>query len=279
MRRRAFNRLIESPIQQMSESSAVDRWAAALAEWAIPQHIVDQAPESPWIHPPALFGVPQDIPQTPSHERAREALPEGGTVLDIGCGGGIAVAALVPKVAYAIGVDHQEAMLNLFAASMAERGVATETVHGDWPEVAMRTPSADVVTCHHVVYNVSEITPFVRALTNHAKHRVVVEMPAAHPLSNLRDAWRHFWGIERPTEPGPELFLDVLHNLGISANVEFFESEMRGDLEEDLAVINTRIRLCLNKSRDDEIRDFLHSHPASPTRALATVWWDVDQRG
>ena len=152
MRRRAFNRLIESPIQQMSESSAVDRWAAALAEWAIPQHIVDQAPESPWIHPPALFGVPQDIPQTPSHERAREALPEGGTVLDIGCGGGIAVAALVPKVAYAIGVDHQEAMLNLFAASMAERGVASETVHGDWPESSrglQRVRNYPICTCSH----------------------------------------------------------------------------------------------------------------------------------
>ena len=262
----------------MSESSAAVRWAAALAEWAIPKHIVDQAPESPWIHPPALFGVPDHIPDSPSHARAREALPESGTVLDVGCGGGIAVAALIPKVSHAIGVDHQEAMLRLFTTSMVQRGVSTETVLGDWPDVAGNTPTADVVTCHHVVYNVSDIEPFVRALTNHAERRVVVEMPATHPLSNLTTAWQHFWGIERPTEPGPELFINVLQEMGISANLEFFEAEMRGDLDEDSAVINTRIRLCLDQSRDDEVRDFLRSQPATRSRALATVWWDVDER-
>jgi hypothetical protein len=169
-------------------------------------------------------------------------------------------------------------MLRLFATSMAQRGVSTETVLGDWPDVAGHTPMADVVTCHHVVYNVSDIAPFVRALSNHAKNRVVIEMPAAHPLSNLTSAWRYFWGIERPTEPGPELFLDVLREIGISANLEFFEAEMRGDLDEDSAVIHTRIRLCLDQSRDDEVRDFLRSQPASRTRALATVWWDVAER-
>ena len=67
---------------------SAELWAAELAKWSIPAEILAQAETSPWIHPPALFQIPTSIPLNPSHEIALAALPNGGSVLDIGCGGG-----------------------------------------------------------------------------------------------------------------------------------------------------------------------------------------------
>lgn len=66
-------------------TSAAQNWSQALDAWALPDEIVNSAPQSPWIHPPVLFEVPEQIPPSPSHERAREVLLMGATVLDVGC--------------------------------------------------------------------------------------------------------------------------------------------------------------------------------------------------
>ncbi len=255
--------------------NAAARWRDALAEWAIPDAILSQAPESPWIHPPALFGLPERIEDTPSHARAREALPEGGSVLDVGCGGGIAAYAITPPARRVIGVDHQAAMLAMFREAGAARGVEVLTVEGDWPAVASITPVADVVTTHHVVYNVGDIVPFLEALTDHARRRVVVEMPERHPLAGMTPAWRHFWDLDRPDEPTPEDLLAVLAEMGVAAHSEYFTGSMRGEVDLDQAAHFTRIRLCLAPEREGEVREFLAAQAATPGRALRTIWWDV----
>jgi hypothetical protein len=52
-------------------------------------------------------------------------------------------------------------------------------------------------------------------------------------------------------------------------------SIMRQDRNLDQAVEFTRIRLCLPKSRDSKVRDFLEFNPPSDARELATIWWDL----
>jgi len=55
-------------------TTAADRWAGRLAGWAIPEHIMVAAPESPWAFSPSLFTAPADPgPDTPSRRRARAA--------------------------------------------------------------------------------------------------------------------------------------------------------------------------------------------------------------
>ncbi len=141
-------------------NSAAERWRQSLEAWSIPVEILEVAEESPWIHPVELFLVPDVIESTPSHDRAREALHEGGSVLDVGCGAGVAAFALTPPASLVIGVDQQPQMLDEFRANAERREVACETYEGSWPKVAEETPSADVVTAHHVVYNVGDILPF-----------------------------------------------------------------------------------------------------------------------
>ena len=254
---------------------AARRWRELLGAWALPEEIVSAAPQSPWIHPPVLFEVPDVIATNPSHERAREALDEGASVLDVGCGGGIAAFALAPPATLLIGVDHQREMLEMFSATGARRGVATETFEGFWPDVAAQVPVADVATAHHVVYNVGDIVPFLTAMNGHASRRVVLEMPQTHPLASLSGAWCHFWDLERPTGPTPDDLLAVLVEMGVEASIETWSGPMRVETDLDQAAHFTRIRLCLGEDREGDVREYLRENPVAPTRGLATIWWDV----
>jgi len=251
------------------------RWANALAEWSIPAEILNQAPTSPWIHPPALFGVPNIIQSTPSHVRAYEAMPIGGTVLDVGCGGGMAAFAVTPPARHAIGVDHQPEMLTMFSANADSRGVTSETYDGFWPAVEALVPMADVVTAHNVVYNVGDIVPFLRALHSHARSRVVIELPTHHPLANMSNLWQHFWQLDRPVGPTPQDLLLVLKEMGIDAQSQTWEGALRAgeNLRQEAEMMC--IRLCLPLSRTEEVEAFIASQPAPGPRQLTTIWWDA----
>jgi SAM-dependent methyltransferase len=249
-------------------------WRDALALWAIPAEILAQAPESPWIHPVELFDIAalDRIPDSPSHAAARAGL--GTSLLDVGCGGGKAAFACVPPARHVIGVDHQAAMLEKFTQAAQRRGITSEAYLGDWPAIAEAVPAADVVTCHHVFYNVPELDPFVRALSSHARSRVVVELPMQHPQADNSVWWEHFWSIERPTTPTALDAAECVRALGHDVHVEQHEVTPASTIDEDLSVRFMRIRLCLPASRDAEVRAFMHSLPARP-RTNVTLWWDV----
>ncbi len=255
-------------------TSAAEKWRSDLALWAIPKDILDQAPEKPWIHPPALFQIPDAIKDSLSHQRAREAMPTGGSVLDIGCGGGIGAFGITPPAAHVIGVDEQEEMLELFSENAKRYGVSVETVLGQWPAVSDQTPLADVVTVHHVAFNVGEIVPFLKALDSHARKRVVLEVPVIHPMSNMNEGWKHFWNVIRPTVPVASDLVEVLDEIGIDATIEYFEGEILLDKRVDGAEGFIRRRLCLPENRQGDVDAFLASHPLPERRKLAVIWWD-----
>lgn len=252
------------------------KWRNDLQAWAIPEQVLAQAPESPWIHPVENFTPKGDLHvDVPSRLRALEALPDGGSVLDIGCGGGRAAFGLVPPAGSVSGVDHQQGMLDVFSHEAAARGVVCSVHLGDWPAVAGTVPVCDVVTCHHVLYNVQDLRPFLEALTAHARRRVVTEIPLLHPLSSLSGAWRHFWGLERPLGPTADDALACARSLGIDARMETFADPpppARAVTDDD--VRHTRVRLCLTADRDDDVRTWLEANPR-PARELAALWWDV----
>ena len=259
-------------------STAAQQWADDLASWAIPPEILAAAPESPWIHPVEMFTVDGAVPDTLSHQRSREALPDAGTVLDVGCGGGRAAMALVPPAARVVGVDEQQKMLERFAAAAAERAVAAVTVLGVWPAEADRTPLADVVVCHHVAYNVADLAPFVLALLAHARRRVVMELPTTHPLTHMSPLWREFWGLERPSGPTADDCLAVVREAGIDATMETWVDDAfsaRAKLTPTQQAHFMRIRLCLPADREPDVAGFLAQVDEPAARRTATIWWEV----
>jgi len=126
------------------------------------------------------------------------------------------------------------------------------------------------VTAHHVVYNVADIEPFLRALDDHARTRVVLELPDQHPLASMSETWRHFWNLERPEGPTPADLLEVLGDMGIRAQRQQWRGAMRVEQSLDQAAHFMRIRLCLPESREDDVREFLRSHESPSTRELST---------
>jgi SAM-dependent methyltransferase len=253
-------------------------WDTSLKDLAIPPEILAAAPVSPYEFGVGLFDRLADEAMrkdTPSRRRAREALPEtGATVLDVGCGGGAASLSLAPRLGKAIGVDQQENMLAAFAARAERLGVAHEEVQGRWPDVADEAPQADVVVCHHVLYNVAALAPFVQALTAHARSRVVVEVTGEHPLAWLRPLWQRFWDFDRPTGPTADDALAALRAVGLDAAMErFAEPSPWQDFGDELVTL-ARTRLCLPPNRDPEIQAALHDLGLpQEQRTLVTLWW------
>ena len=256
----------------MSDVPAAARWRDELAGWAIPEQIAAQAPEPPWGFPAELFpAAPREAADTPSRRRALDALPEGGSVLDVGCGGGAGGLSLVPPAAYVVGVDSGEHMLSAFATAAHERGVRHREVHGDWPAVAAAFEPADVAVCHHVLYNVPDLATFALALSKAARRRVVVELTARHPLADTRAMWRHFHGVDRPVGPSAALAVDTLREAGLTPKVEEWTAPPREVPRAALVALNRR-RLCLSAEQDPVV-DRLLGPPVE--RRLVTLWWDV----
>ncbi|HEU4676640.1 MAG TPA: methyltransferase domain-containing protein [Motilibacteraceae bacterium] len=261
--------------------AAADRWCDELAAWAIDPDILAAAPESPYALAPGQFRAADrgayDPGPVPSRERAREALEEGGSVLDVGCGAGAAALALAPPAARLTGVDEQADMLAAFEVAGHERGIAVSTVQGRWPDVAQQVERAAVVVCHHVLYNVSEIEPFLLALQDHAQRRVVIELTATHPWTPVGPLWQRAHGQPRPDGPTADLAVQVLRELGIEPHVEPFQRTARArPWEEEVA--SMRRRLCLPAERDEEVGRWMRElgvlHSDQARREVVAIWWD-----
>jgi SAM-dependent methyltransferase len=258
-------------------ATAAARWADQLAAWAIPPEILAAAPESPWGFPASIFRAPGDeaVIETPSRRRALEALPEGGTVLDVGSGGGAGSLPLCPPGGGIVAVDESAELLALLADGAQARGIDHAEVHGRWPDVAPAVGPADVVVCSHVFYNVPDLGAFALALTSHARRRVVVELTASHPLTAQAPLWRHFHGIDRPDGPTADDAVAVLEDVGLAVSSEHFAAPPRPGVRREDWVAFVRRRLCLPAERDAEVAAFLPPEDGALTpRSAVTLWWD-----
>jgi Methyltransferase domain len=268
-----------------------EEWRASMREWALPEAILAAAPESPWGIPIEPFrtraerAVPGDL--TFSNRRARDALPRGGSVLDVGVGAGAASLPLHPRCALIVGVDSSAESLTEFRRQGRRVGVKTRTVKGVWPAVARRVPVADVVVCNHVAYNVGDLAPFGLALTSHARRRVVVELTRQHPTAWMADLWLHFHGLDRPTRPNADDAVSVLRGLGLPVrrHAAIQARGAGGFARRGDAVAWIRRRLCLDPTRDTDVASALGDRLVHerglwsvrpPDQPVVTLWWDVE---
>jgi SAM-dependent methyltransferase len=269
-------------------SALLARWRSDLAAWAIPEHVTAAVSESPWILPRQVFARRADRvaadPSGPSFSREWAALDPPGTVLDVGSGAGAASLPLLARSAGLTAVDSDAGMLAMLSERTAAAGVAARLIHGHWPAVAAEAGVCDVVTCHHVTYNVQDIAPFLAALTAAARRKVVVEMTATHPLVSLNDLWLRFHGLRRPDRPTADDLLAILAELGIAAGHERWTRLGGADYESFAELTDvTRRRLCLPPERAADVAAALRESGVNPGhpidlgtsgREVVTIWWD-----
>jgi SAM-dependent methyltransferase len=279
----------------VSLAALLDAWRTELAAWAIPEHIISAVPDSPWVLPRQVFARRADRlaagPAGPSFQRAWAALDPPGSVLDIGSGAGAASLPLLPRCTGLTAVDADPDMLELLGTRVAActggppaSPLPSPTlIQGRWPDVAAVAATADVVTCHHVVYNVPDIEPFLAALTAAARRLVVVEMTAKHPLVSLNSLWLRFHGVVRPDGPTADGLVEILAAMGLQAGAEHWTRPGGRDYEsKDELVDVTRRRICLPPDRAGDVADALADlgidldNPpdlGSSGRELVTIWW------
>lgn len=275
----------------MSGSDSADlagllsRWRGDLAAWAIPDHITAAVSESPWVLPRQVFARRAEMlaaqPCGPSFEHAWAALDPPGSVIDVGSGAGAACLPLLPRTTSLTAVDADQGMLDLLAERAG--GVPTELVNGTWPQVAERVPAADLVTCHHVLFNVPEPEPFIRALTDHARRLVVLENTATHPLTSLNALWLRIHQLRRPDRPTALDLIAIIEAMGLQPRWQRWQRPGGPDYASfDELVDVTRRRLCLPPDRAGEIADALIVEGVDPRRPadlgssgreVLTIWW------
>lgn len=244
--------------------------------------------ESPWVLPAQVFARRADKlsaePAGRSFEREWAALDPPGTVLDVGTGAGAASLPLAPRTTGLTAVDSSQEMLGHLTGRAAVRGLPVSAVAGTWPECAGQVAVADLVTCHHVLYNVPAIEPFLNALTEHARRLVVVEITVTHPLGSLNDLWLRFHGLARPDGPTSDDVLAILSAMGIRFGAERWSRGGGPDYPTMAELVDvTRRRLCLTRDRTDDVAAALvesgvdPAHPAdlgSSGTDVVTIWWN-----
>jgi SAM-dependent methyltransferase len=248
---------------------AATRWAELQEGRGIPPEILARAPADPWHHEVTFFAPPAEPVDTPSLRAAQALLPDSGSVLDVGCGGGAASFALVARAGHLTGADQQQDMLDAFAAEARARGVPHRTVLGRWPEAAPAAGTADVVVCHHVLHNVVDLVPFLTALTAAAHRGVVVEMMAEHPMAWLDPLWVRFHDLHRPPPATTDDAVAVLREIGVDPDVRRWERTVPPRQD---PVWVTR-RLCLQEGAVPEVADALEE--LRRPRLAATLSWST----
>jgi SAM-dependent methyltransferase len=266
----------------------LERWRADLAAWAIPEHITAAVTESPWVLPRQVFARRADRlragPSGPSFQRAWAALDPPGSILDVGAGAGAACLPLLPRATHLTAVDADAGMLERLSQRVATAGIDVRTVAGRWPDEAAQAGPADVVTCHHVLYNVPEVEPFVAALTASARRTVIAEMTLRHPLVSLNALWLRFHGLQRPLSPTAADLIRILTAMGLRPGHETWRRAGGPDYAsfEELVDV-TRRRLCLPPQRAGDVAAALVDSGIDPDRPVdlgssgrevATIWWD-----
>jgi SAM-dependent methyltransferase len=261
--------------------TAADRWREGLAQWAIPEHILAAAPDDPHAFSVSRFSeLAEDaLRQQPTitHRRAAERLPAGGSVLDVGCGGGAGSLPLAERAGLLIGADQSAEMLAAYSAAAERLGVPARTVQGTWPAAAADAPAADVVVCLHVIYNIAPLVPFVAALNAHARRRVVLEFPTRHPLAWLRPYWQAVHDVERPDVPTSDDALEVFTDLGCAPQHQEWERpNSLHDATREHKVAFICQRLAVGDDRRQQIAELVDRFGVPTRRTVVTASWDVD---
>jgi SAM-dependent methyltransferase len=270
-----------------SLSGLARQWRDDLAGWAIPGHIASAVTESPWVLSRDVFARRADRlsrePAGASYDRERAVLDPPGSVLDVGAGVGAACLPLASRTTALTAVDADEGMLAQLDGRARETGLEPRLLPGRWPDVADQAAPADLVTCHHVLFNVPDLVPFIEALTRHSRRQVVVELTAVHPLISLNPLWLLFHGVKRPEGPAATDVLAILDAMGLPAGHTKWNRPAQADYATGSELVETtRRRLCLPPERASDVEAALREagHLSLPPdlgtsgRSVVTIWWE-----
>lgn len=255
------------------------------AEALTPDGLVD--PADYWARSSQRFqAAAQRVNQPDSFMRfALPLLRQEDRVADIGAGTGRYLPTLAGHCGSVVAVEPSPSMRAHLEAVVQEQNLANvEVVAQPWPEA--RIGQCDVALSAHVLYSVAEVAPFLLAMDAVAQRACILLLALKHPTSFMDRFWLRFRGEPRRPLPGALEALNLLYQLGISANLQVIPtpSVLRYvNHEEALVDVRYRLRFLPDPERDAAISQAISELmidedgellPQGIPRQAAVIWWE-----
>ncbi|MDE2746000.1 MAG: class I SAM-dependent methyltransferase [Chloroflexota bacterium] len=140
-------------------------------------------------------------------------------IIEIGGGAGRIGLPLASTATSLTNVEPSPAMREQFAIAVSEHGISNANLMAaNWP---LSEPiSADVVLTVDVTYFINDIEPFIRAMHDSARRRVIILTWTVAPPNVSAELFRTAFGEEEAPSPGFRELLPVIWNMGIVPDVQ-----------------------------------------------------------
>ncbi len=195
--------------QARTKALAGDRWASRAAAFRLDPHR-ELEPNTAAI---AAHVQPDDV------------------VVDVGGGAGRVGLPLALRSREVVNVEPSAGMRAEFEASAREAQIGNaRCLDASWPGGAAGL-KADVVTLANVTYFVRDIVPFVQALNDCARRRVVVGVWSVPPPNHAASLFELLHGEPQAPVPSHRELLQVLWDLGLLPDVQLLPDGFRGARE------------------------------------------------
>ena len=151
------------------------------------------------------------------------------TLLDIGSGPGTLSIPLAKKVKRITAIDPSKGMLHYLRENAQEEGIENITcINQRWEDVALGQDieAHDIVIAAHslAMMDIKEALSKMNEASNRSVHLVA---SAGRPNGDSHELWSKMYGETYVPGPGYIYLVNILHEMGIYANIETWEHEIR----------------------------------------------------
>jgi SAM-dependent methyltransferase len=208
------------------------------------------------------------------------------SVLDVGCGPGTLACPLAKTVRQVTAIDFSPAMIALLEDRKTAAGLRNLTAHvarweDDWHSIGIQQHDAAIAS-----RSLASDDPrsLLEKLISFAKRRVCISCPVGNGPSDQRIY--EAVGREAHSNPDYSYIYNMLHQMGIYANVSMIEKKLRSFTGEEDAVDSVRWMLeNLTSSEEDALCRFISAHLVPDGKrwrldyqrpvCWAAIWWNV----
>jgi hypothetical protein len=191
-----------------------------------------------------------------------DRLKRSDTLLDVGGGAG---RYAIPAAAHArevVVVEPSLGMVRELTGEMEKRHVHNiRLIESDW--LSADAPMAEVVFCAHVLYFTPDALRFVQKLDAQATRECIVVLRVDQAGAGLEPLYQEIFAEPRAPEPSFIDFYNLLHQIGIVANVQVVDGNNSQSLFTDLDQAEVTVTTSLGPPDDAaraKIRPFLEAH-------------------